>query len=212
MIKALLFDFGSVLSYSLFERHALSEKRLGLAVGSLTWLGPFEPDKDDLWQAMQTQKIGERDYWAFRAKEVGELVGKNWQMPDLLQAVSDPDKLIRPELEAIIHRAKRAGLKVGILSNELELFYGEEILNQLEVLKKMDFIIDATHTHILKPDPRAYQLALEALAVNADQVLFIDDQRRNVTGAEAVGLRAIHFDITQVPKTLHDIDQVLGWM
>jgi phosphoglycolate phosphatase-like HAD superfamily hydrolase len=53
-----------------------------------------------------------------------------------------------------------------------------------------------THTHILKPDPRAYALALEGLDLPANEVVFIDDQPRNVAGGSAVGIRSFHMDIT----------------
>jgi hypothetical protein len=50
--------------------------------------------------------------------------------------------------------------------------------------------------HILKPDPRAYALALEGLDLPAHEVVFIDDQPRNVAGGSAVGIRSFHLDIT----------------
>ena len=36
-IKALVFDFGGVISKTLFETHASTERRLSLPPGSLTW-------------------------------------------------------------------------------------------------------------------------------------------------------------------------------
>ena len=35
--KALVLDFGGVISRTLFETHDLTEKALGLAAGSLQW-------------------------------------------------------------------------------------------------------------------------------------------------------------------------------
>ncbi len=58
-----------------------------------------------------------------------------------------------------------------------------------------DVIVDATHTKILKPDPRAYQTCLEALNLPAAACVFVDDQRRNVDGARAIGLETVHFDV-----------------
>jgi putative hydrolase of the HAD superfamily len=55
--KALILDFGGVISRTLFETHALSEAALGLAAGTLTWQGPFAPETDALWQAMQADQI-----------------------------------------------------------------------------------------------------------------------------------------------------------
>ena len=41
------------------------------------------------------------------------------------------------------------------------------MLERIDVLRELDAVVDATHTKILKPDPRAYQLALDALGVPA---------------------------------------------
>ena len=48
--KALVLDFGGVISRTLFETHDLSEAALGLPPGTLTWRGPFDPASDPLWQ------------------------------------------------------------------------------------------------------------------------------------------------------------------
>ena len=66
--KALLLDFGSVISVSVFERHRETESTLGLPPETLTWLGPIDPSTDMLWQSLQRDEISERDYWAIRAR------------------------------------------------------------------------------------------------------------------------------------------------
>ena len=76
--KALVLDFGGVISRTLFETHDLSEAALGLAPGTLTWRGPFAPETDPLWQAMQADQITERDYWLARTRTVGKMVGETW--------------------------------------------------------------------------------------------------------------------------------------
>ncbi|MGB1238511.1 MAG: hypothetical protein ACPG4U_09900, partial [Pseudomonadales bacterium] len=59
--KALVLDFGSVISLTMFETHAQTERELGLPSGSLTWMGPFDPENDPLWQRMEAGEIGQRD-------------------------------------------------------------------------------------------------------------------------------------------------------
>jgi putative hydrolase of the HAD superfamily len=200
--RALLLDFGSVISVSAFERHRQTERILNLAPGSLTWLGPIDPDSDALWTAMQRDEITERDYWATRARELGELLGETgWDMATMLARLRqpDPNSVVRPQMQRLIYAARDAGIKVGILSNEFELFYGTDMRDQIDVLRVMDVIVDATHTQILKPDPRAYALALEALHCAAPEVLFVDDQFRNIAGAIRAGMQAQYFDLRDVP-------------
>ena len=196
--KALILDFGGVISRTLFETHDLSEKALGLPAGSLAWQGPFAPEADPLWQAMQADDISERDYWKTRTTEVGKLVGQNWtEMSDFVRAArgADPDAVIRPEFRSTIAACKSAGIHLAILSNELDLFYGADFREKLPFLTDFDVIVDATYTGILKPDARAYEQVLQELGLPAAACVFVDDQLRNIKGAEALGLPSVHFDV-----------------
>ena len=46
---------------------------------------------------------------------------------------------------------------------------------------------------VIKPDPAIYRLLLERNGLSAGDCVFIDDSEKNVRGAEAVGMKAIHF-------------------
>lgn len=199
--KALLLDFGSVMSVSVFERHHETEFELGLTPGSLTWMGPIAPETDALWQAMQRDEITERDYWATRARELGETVGEpGWDVLAMLTRIRqvDPNDVVRPQIKRLIRRARARGIRIGILTNELELFYGKHFLERMDVLQDMEMIVDATHNNLLKPDPRAYALAIEAFRLRPGEILFVDDQFRNVVGAVKAGLQTQYFDLRDI--------------
>lgn len=200
MTRALVLDFGGVVTRTLFETHDVTEAELGLAPGTLTWRGPFDPAGDALWRDMQAGRISERDYWLARAREVGRLVGEEWERMETLVTRSrgaDPASAIRPEAVAAVEAARAAGCRLAILSNELDLFYGRELRQRVELLHHFDCIVDATYTGILKPDPRAYALCLERLGLPASVCVFVDDQARNVEGAARAGMRAVPFNILQ---------------
>src|SRR3990167_195916 len=132
--QALVLDFGGVISRMLFETHPLTEQALGLALGTLTWRGPFDPSTDPLWHDMQADKLSERDYWMARTREVGRLVGEEWDsMETFVQRArgADVEAVIRPEAIEAIHAAKAAGKRLAILSNELDLFYGADFRRRL---------------------------------------------------------------------------------
>lgn len=198
--RALILDFGGVVTRTLFETHDITEKALGLAPGTLTWRGPFDPESDPLWVSMQRREITERDYWMERTREVGRLVGEDWaDMKIFVQCArgADADLVLRPEARDAILAAKQAGLKLAILSNELDLFYGVEFRSRFPLIELFDVIVDATYTGILKPDPRAYELVLSELGLPREACVFVDDQKKNIEGAEAIGLPHVHFDVTQ---------------
>ncbi|EPJ50722.1 MAG: HAD-superfamily hydrolase [Osedax symbiont Rs2] len=211
--QALVLDFGSVISLTMFETHAQTERELGLAPNTLTWMGPFDPENDPLWQQMEAGKISQRDYWLTRSQEVGEMVGEHWTtMMEFVKRArgSDPMSIMRPAMLELIALAHRSGLKTAILSNELDLFFGDDIRGKLPFLSQIDLIVDATYTKILKPDPRAYQLCLDQLGLDADQCVFIDDQLNNVQGANAIGMHGLHLDVFKPQLCIDDAKSLLG--
>ena len=210
---ALILDFGGVVTRTLFETHDLTERALGLQPGTLTWRGPFEPETDALWRAMQADEISERDYWRMRTREVAGLVDRDWtDMADFVRAARGdaPAEVIRPEALNAIDRAREAGCKLAILSNELDLFYGAEFRSKLPFLGDFDVIHDATYTNILKPDPRAYGDCLDALGLPPQACVFVDDQARNIAGAQRVGLQTVHFDVRDPQHGYHTALGLLG--
>lgn len=210
--RALVLDFGGVISRTLFETHALTEAALGLASGTLTWRGPFDPAADPLWQAMQRDEISERDYWLRRASEVGALLGESWtSMQQFVRRArgADPAAVIRPEALQAIAQASAQGFRLAILSNELDLFYGADFRDRLPFLRGFEVIVDASYSGILKPDVRAYRAVEGALGLPASSCILVDDQTRNVQGALAAGWHAVQLDVRE---PAHAFARALAWL
>lgn len=204
--QALVLDFGGVISRTMFETHDITEQALGLKPGTLTWRGPFDPASDPLWSDMLADRISERDYWSRRTAEVAGMFGEQWAMSDFVRRArgDDPDSAMRPEAVKAIRLAAGAGKRLAILSNELDLFYGEGFTRRFPLLSDFEVVIDATYTGVLKPDPRAYALLLDALKLDADACVFVDDQKRNIDGAERAGMTTVHFDVRK-PKASYTL-------
>jgi putative hydrolase of the HAD superfamily len=212
-MRALVLDFGGVISRTLFETHDQTEAALGLSAGTLQWRGPFDPASDALWRDMQAGRLSERDYWLQRTREVGRLLGEDWsEMQTLVQRArgAEPDAVARPEMLALMREALAAGLRLAILSNELDLFYGAALRQRMAALRDVELIVDATYTGILKPNARAYALCTEQLGLAPGECVFVDDQMRNVDGAAAVGMAALWFDVTQPAASCDAARRVLG--
>lgn len=213
MVRALILDFGGVISRTMFETHAETEAALDLPPGSLTWRGPFDPASDPLWRSMQAGDISEREYWRRRTAEVAELTGAEWsEMSDFVKAArgAEPEAVIRPEARAAVSAAADAGVRLAVLSNELDLFYGPELRKKLTLLDRFELIHDATYSGILKPDPRAYQACLDELGLKPQDCVFVDDQAGNVAGARAVGLQTVHFDVRRPADSYNQALAYLG--
>ena len=186
---------------------------MGLPSGSLDWLGPFAPESDSLWTKMQLGKISEREYWNVRTKEVALRIGKNWtSMSDFVKAVRGkcPLEIIRPQFLKFFESLKKTDLRLAILSNELDLFYGRDFRKKLPFLEKFEIIYDATYTKILKPNPKSYWACINSLNLAPRDCLFIDDQILNIRGAKLIGLKTIQFNVTKPNESYEEIASFIG--
>jgi putative hydrolase of the HAD superfamily len=92
------------------------------------------------------------------------------------------------------------GVRVGIISNADGLI-GQR-LAELEILQvgpgagvEVECVIDSGAVGVMKPDPRIFQLALDAMAIGAADAWYVGDMPGiDVVGARAAGLRPIVMD------------------
>lgn len=71
-----------------------------------------------------------------------------------------------------------------------------------------DEMIISAEIGIVKPNPRIYQQALQALGVAPQAAVFVDDMLENVLAARALGMRGIHFQTA--PQALAEMQALLA--
>ncbi len=194
----LLLDLGGVVIKTPFEMlHHLDGR-------TPTWTGPFNPEADPDWQALQRLEITERQYWDSRAREFFDGADP---MPELFRVLLDhpEEDIVRPEMAAFLEEIERP----AVLTNDMSRFHPPEWTERMTLFRRFDPLIDLSHGAYLKPDPRAFQIALERLDSEPGQVLFVDDQPHNLTGAQSVGMRTVWFDVTDVPGSIDRIRKAL---
>lgn len=115
----------------------------------------------------------------------------------------------REGLQAIV----ATGVDLGVVSNADGVMGAR--LRELEILQvgpgigvEVGCVIDSGAVGVMKPDPRIFEIALDALAVDADDAWYIGDMPAfDVVGARRAGLRPFLMD----PLGLHldaDYDRV----
>ena len=214
----LLLDFGGVCLVNPVELHPVVEDHFGLRTGTFTWRGPLDVAGDELYaRSIADNDFTERDYWRTRAAEVGRTAGVDLSLTEYMTiAYSAPgDALIRPEAEDVRARASAAGLGVSVLTNDLRAFHDDAWVARIDFLQRIDHLVDLSHLEYLKPDPRAYRLALDTLrssrpGLEADRVLFVDDQPLNVDGAIEAGMVGLFFDIAAATRSWGEVAERLG--
>jgi putative hydrolase of the HAD superfamily len=194
---ALLLDFGGVMTRTLFECHAEIEEHFALPRGGFPWRGALEPARDELWRAVSFGKTSDQEYWRQRIAVLSERTGRSLAMSDVIAAAcgADPNRIVRPEALAMVRKAKAAGCRVVVLSNDLERIYGRAIVGRLDILAEVDGVVDGSASGVHKPSPEAFARGLAALGRATERTVFVDDQPRNVAAATALGIVGVNFDI-----------------
>lgn len=210
--RTLLLDFGGVIVRTIFECLDQIENRWGLPPGSLDWTGPLDPARDEGWRAMLDGRISERDYWRQRISALGRLVGRELGMAEVIAATcgADPNRVVRPEAAVTVAKAKAAGCRIGVLTNELERIYGRDVVAHFAILREIDAVVDGSRSGLKKPSPEAYAGALAALHSTAEDAVFVDDQPRNVEAAIALGMVGVDFDVRDPASSFRAAERLLG--
>ena len=125
------------------------------------------------------------------------------QFPEWEQAIRDfygrwTDMLrgTIPETVQLLQKLKQSGkYKLYALTNwQAELF--QIALVRHPFLYWFDGRLVSGVEKMRKPFPEFYQLLLHRFSIDASKAVFIDDNLRNVAGAEAVGIKSVHFQST----------------
>ncbi len=197
MIKAIIFDFGRVVSaqkpMSLFRGY---EEELGLAPGVLNRVMFGR----EAWQEVLVGRKALDDYWL----EIGPELGMH--TPAEIQAFRQRyfgDEAINEGVLELIHEL-HGQYKLAILSNSPPRL--TKWLADWGILDLFDVVVCSGDEGVAKPDPAIFELTLARLGVSAGEAVFIDDSPGHVQAARALGLRAIHFVTAEALRSeLNDI-------
>lgn len=93
---------------------------------------------------------------------------------------------------AILAELKDKGEKVYAITNFSREKWAESVI-RFPFLDTFDGVIVSAHERLLKPEPAIYHALLERYGLTAGDCIFVDDSEKNIKGARAVGMQAIHF-------------------
>ena len=188
MIRAIIFDFGRVISAqkpaSLFRGY---EDELGLPPGVLNRV----MFGSDAWQETLVGRKTADDYW----REIGPRLGL--RTPDEIDAFRrryHDDEAINTDVLNLI-RQLHGRYKLAVLSNSPPNL--AQWLADWQMLDLFDIVVCSGDEGVVKPDPAIFELVLERLGVAPEEAVFIDDYPGHVEAARSLGLHAVLFTTAQ---------------
>jgi putative hydrolase of the HAD superfamily len=189
-VEAILFDFGGVFTESPFLAAHEAGEELGIDVDVAFDLcfGTYHHDGDHPWHRLERGEMTLEDART-ALQEMAVERGFDVDPVDFLMRLARDDD----QREPVVQRAlaiKAAGMRTACVTNNV-LEFGEGWRSLVPVDELFDAVVDSCHAGVRKPDPRIYRLALDAVDVDAEAAVFLDDHPANVEAAEALGMRGI---------------------
>lgn len=169
--------------------------------------GPVDPEGDPLWREKLSGTLTLNGYWDNVARRTGH---DSWR--SMFRSIMDlvPDELFDHDAFRLMHDARAAGRRVGVLSNDAYTIQSRGFFDSRPAFRELDAFVDASDIGVSKPDPDAYVAAAAALGLAAERIVFLDDAEENVEGARAVGMLGIHVDAGAATTAFDKAREVLG--
>lgn len=208
--RAVLWDFGGVITSSPFEAFRAHEAARGLPDNFIRTVNATNPDSN-AWARLERNEIDAQAFdTLFRAEALA--LGHDVRGAEVLPLLSGR---VRPRMVAALDTVKGAGLMIGCITNNAQVGHGAGMAASADqsaqvqaILARFDHVIESSKAGVRKPDPAIYRMMLDALALEAAHCIYLDDLGINCKPAAALGMTAIK--VSGEAQALDDLSGLLG--
>tara|TARA_Y100001958_G_C21164603_1_gene497703 strand:+ start:180 stop:797 length:618 start_codon:yes stop_codon:yes gene_type:complete len=184
--KAIIWDFGGVITSSPFEAFNRYEESNGLPKDIIRTINSENPD-NNAWAKFENNSISIAE---FDALFLGEAKSKGYHI-----CGRDIIKLLKGSIRknmVIFLRELKSDYKLGCITNNVKSSSEENSDNETkEAMSLFDHIIESSIVGIRKPNPEIYIMSCNALGVKPNQCIYLDDLGINLKPARELGMTTI---------------------
>jgi len=210
MIKAVLWDFGGVITTSPFEAFNRYERERGLPVAFIRSINATNPESN-AWAMLESSRI---DVAEFDEKFADEARARGHEVrgSDVLALLSGD---VRDAMVTALERIKRE-YRVGCITNNVSSSgegpgmarTAERASRVADVMDLFDVVIESSKVGIRKPDPGIYEIACREIGVEPQEAVFLDDLGINLKPARQMGMTTIK--VVDPEAALAELEAHLG--
>ena len=209
MIRAVLWDFGGVLTTSPFEAFRRFERDNGYPVDFIRRINAKNSDSN-AWARLERNEISVDDFdRSFDAE--ARAAGRSLRGRLVLELLAGD---LRPTMvDALRLCAQR--FKNACLTNNVAVGNGPSMAREegtarrfAEVFALFDVVLESSKIGLRKPDPRIYRLALDALQVESNECVYLDDLGVNLKPARLLGVKTIK--VVDPDDALRELEDATG--
>ncbi len=191
-IKAVLWDFGGVITSSPFEAFNRFEAAQGLPPNYIRGINATNPDIN-AWAQFESNKISLEE---FDRLFLAESTAAGHPIPgrEVVKLLSGD---VRPRMLDVLKRCKQ-DFKISCLTNNVRSGTGAGMSRSAEnaaqvqaAMSLFDHVLQSSKEGMRKPQPEFYLLACERMEVTPNQVVYLDDLGINLKPAKQLGMTTI---------------------
>ncbi len=208
--KAVIFDFGGVITSSPFEAFNRMEAQRGLPRDIVRSINARNPD-DNAWARFERDEIDADGFDAAFAAEAAAL-GHDIAGRDVIACLAGD---IRPAMVRALDWLKAQDYRLGCITNNVRAGHGAGMAFDegraaavTDAMTRFEHIIESSKAGVRKPDPRIYRMMCEALGLEPADCVYLDDLGINCKPAAALGMHAIK--VSGQDQALADLAKALN--
>lgn len=206
MIEAVIWDFGGVLTSSPFEAFARFETERGLPIDIIRRTNAAN-HFENAWAKFERAEIDLDTFDELFAEE-SRALGAEVRGRDVLPLLSGT---LRPEMVNALRTIKQ-NHKTGCITNNLPAnaigSSSGRTLYVAEVMALFDHVIESAKIGLRKPDPKIYQMMIEALGVDPKACVYLDDLGVNLKPAREMGMATIK--VVSAEQAIAELEDATG--
>lgn len=193
-LRGAIFDFGGVMTESLFRRRRDADpdviSLLVFFFSELRSVYHLPTSTHDL-HLLETGKLSEAEFFRRLCARHQEAGGPHID-PERVRALLFAE---RAEASAAmvdtVRQLRAAGYRTALLTNNAREW--EPMWRGLIPVDELfDVVVDSSVVGVRKPDPAIYRLTCERLGLPPEECIFVDDLECNVDAAAALGMETVH--------------------
>ncbi len=192
MTKAVIWDFGGVITSSPFEAFNRYEAERNIPLDFIRGLNATNPDTN-AWALFERSEVSTEEFDTLFAKQA-EAAGHHVPGRDVIACLSGD---VRPRMVAALQKCAEH-FRVGCITNNVSAGEGPGMASSVgkaaqvqAAMATFEIVIESSKVGIRKPDPEIYKMACRKLGVEPADAVYLDDLGINLKPARALGMTTI---------------------
>jgi putative hydrolase of the HAD superfamily len=192
-IKAVISDFGGVLTTPLIQSFMSFQDKTGITTEALSkgMQAATEANGDNPLFEMERGEITEVTFLEKLTDGLEPILGHRPEMHRFKEIYFEA-LASNPAMIELMEELKAAGYRMAMLTNNVREW--EPLWRpMLPVDEIFETVVDSGFVGCRKPEAKIYAITLDRIGLPAESCLFVDDVLVNCEGAEKAGMTAVHF-------------------